>query len=518
MSCFAERLRLFASCAHEIVPKIQRGIEKESLRIAPDGRLSKKDHPRQLGSALTHPYITTDYSEALLELVTPTFHTVEATLAHLTELHQIVYRHIGDEALWTTSLPCLLDKDSEIPIAKFGDSNVGKMKRIYRQGLSLRYGSAMQVISGIHYNLSMPEEFWHALGIVNDDSGREAISDAYMAGIRNFHRYCWLVFFLFGASPAACASFFRASDIGSLSKFDTHTVYGPYSTSLRMSNYGYRNPVQSEIHIDHNSIAGYIATLSETIETPYREYEKFGVKVDGEYRQLNSNLLQIENEYYSVIRPKRRTLPLEKPTVALKKRGVEYLEIRCLDLDPFDPIGISVSQAKFMEVLIAYCLLLPSPSFSELHPSIIAGNKDISVLQGRNPDCKLSNNGNSATLQSWGQELMEDLHEVAGVFDAAMGESGYCDCVKEQSNKLNNPNDTPSGMIIEQLRSSGDPFFTFALKQSAESRRTIAQMPLGSDVVGKYASLAKESIEKQMSIESADRDDFDSFLQRYFGT
>ncbi len=516
MSTFANRLRQFASCAPDVVPAFARGVEKESLRIAPDGRLSKKDHPRQLGSALTHPFITTDYSEALLELVTPTFNSVEDTLAHLTELHQIVYRNIGDEVLWTASLPCLIEDESQIPIAKFGTSNVGQMKRVYRQGLSLRYGSAMQVISGIHYNFSVPEKFWHALGVVNNKSCQDAISDAYMAGIRNFHRYCWLVFYLFGASPAACASFFRGSDIGSLSKLDNHTIYGPYSTSLRMSNYGYRNPVQSEIHIDHNSIAQYIHTLSKTIDTPYPEYEKFGVKVDGEYRQLNSNLLQIENEYYSVIRPKRQTLPLERPTAALKNRGVEYLEIRCLDLDPFDPIGISVSQAKFLEVFITYCLLLASPPFSEIHPDIIASNKDVSVLNGRSPTCQLRNNANSVTLKSWGQQLMEELYEVAVCIDKALGESGYCDSVDKQLRKLSDPDTTPSGQVVAQLRSSGSPFFTFALEQSAESKRKITQMPLADDAIKKYSELAKESIEKQLLIEINDRDDFDTFLRRYF--
>ena len=517
MNSFNDRLKKFSDVADRVVPNFRRGIEKESLRITPAGHLSRKPHPIELGSALTHPFITTDYSEALLELVTPTFETVEQTLDHLKILHQIVYHHIGNEVLWVNSLPCLIDDDHSIPIADFGTSNIGTMKRVYRKGLSLRYGRKMQVIAGIHYNFSVPDLFWKSLDIGATDNNSEAVSNAYMAGIRNFHRYCWLLFYLFGASPAACSSFFTdQTDTENLANIDTHTIYAPFATSLRMSNLGYRNPVQSEIRIDNNSIEQYINTLSATINTPYRPYQDFGIKKKGEYIQLNSNLLQIENEYYSVVRPKRRTLPMEKPTNALRREGVEYIEIRCLDLDPFEPLGISLSQAKFIETFITFCLLQPSPPFTQIYPRIISENKDVSVLRGRDPDAQLLRNGAVTSIADWGNDLMRDIVKVAETIDNATGGHDYSKSVIEQWQKLEDPDITSSARIVEHLRQSKEPFFIFALRQAQKLKEQITEVAPESSIINQYDEIASESVIKQRQIEKSDTEEFDQFLKRYF--
>ena len=513
---FDERLQRIGDSADQIIPKIRRGIEKESLRISSDGHLSQRPHPRALGSALTHPFITTDYSEALIELVTPTFYSSNEVLHHLEQLHQVVFQHIDDELLWVNSLPCLLGDENSIPIAEFGTSNIGRMKHVYRRGLGFRYGRKMQIIAGLHYNFSVPDSFWDALGISSNDSNGNTISNAYMAGIRNFHRYCWLLFFLFGASPAACRSFFGDIDSPDLINMGSHTLYSPHATSIRMSNYGYRNPVQSEICIDHNSIDRYIETLKSTISTPYSEYEKFESKPDGEFSQLNANLLQIENEYYSVIRPKRRTLPMEKPTQALQSRGVEYIEVRCLDLDPFETIGISDSQARFLDVFLTYCLLCPSPSLSNEHPQVVATNKDATVLNGRAPNLVLQRNGKKTTLVSWGSELMEDLEAVAEIFDKVSTVNGYRHAVREQSLKLNNPERTPSARILNELMERDEAFFEFAMRKAQESKKTIASKKFAQTDVEYYDDVARASIGKQMEIEREDNLDFEQFLKNYF--
>ena len=502
--------------AEEIFSKIRRGIEKESLRISPDGHLSQRSHPKELGSALTHPFITTDYSEALIELVTPTFTSLKQVLDHLELLHGIVYHHIDEELLWVNSLPCLIGDENAIPIASFGTSNIGQMKHVYRRGLDVRYGRRMQVIAGIHYNISVPDIFWEALGIYTSGSSQREISNAYMAGIRNFHRYCWLLFYLFGASPAACRSFFPGSEACGLSDFHSHTVYARYGTSLRMSNYGYRNPVQSEIRVNQNSVDAYIETLSNTITTPFPMYEKYGIKSNGNYIQLNTNLLQIENEYYSVIRPKRRTKPMEKPTHALRDRGVEYLEIRCLDLDPYEPTGISQSQAQFLDLFITYCLLHSSPTMSDRHYPIISANKDATVLNGRDPDLVLKRNGERITLRAWGSEILENLEPIAELFDQALATDNYQRCIQVQKDKLNNPEQTPSARILNELKENDEPFFTFAMRRAEEARKAIISKPLNSAEISKFAEVARDSINKQIEMEKKDSVEFDEFLEWYF--
>ncbi len=516
MTTFSQQLDLLEKRAREIIPFIRRGIEKESLRITADGRLSQRDHPETLGSALTHPSITTDYSEALIELVTPTFTTVEETLDCLDELHRVVYHNCPDEMLWVNSLPCLLGDESEIPIAKFGTSNVGRMKHIYRRGLELRYGRKMQTIAGIHYNVSVPNAFWELQMQSRKDSLQDIASNGYMAGVRNFHRYCWLLFYLFGASPAACRSFFGNVDTSRLSEFSTHTLYGPYATSMRMSDIGYRNPVQSEIHVDHNSVERYAETLSRNTTTPYPKYVEHGIKRNGEYIQLNPNLLQIENEYYSVIRPKRTIRPHETPTRALKERGVEYLELRCLDLDPYSPIGISSAQARFLDLFVVYCLLRPSPMFTTEHPKTIAQNKNTAVIAGRKPGQTLVKNGTQQTLSSWGRQLLGEIMLIAEIFDDALDSNLYVETVRSQHDALTDSQLTPAARILDELRSGEEAFFDFAMRKANEARTVFTARGISPEVLGKYGELAAESVRMQHAIEESDSGDFENFLAAYF--
>ena len=151
-----------------------KGVEKESLRVSPDGYIEQSEHPRELGSTLTHEHITTDYSEALIELVTPPFRESWELLQYLCDLHQFVYRHLGEQLLWATSMPCIIDGDPSIPIARYGRSNIGRMKEAYRRGLGWRYGRMMQAISGVHYNYSFPEHFWPVLAATTAGARRRS--------------------------------------------------------------------------------------------------------------------------------------------------------------------------------------------------------------------------------------------------------------------------------------------------------------------------------------------------------
>ena len=303
---------------------LRRGIEKESLRVRPDGSLATTPHPARLGSALTHPHITTDFSESQVELITGVHSNADACLTELTEIHQVVYRAIGDELLWGASMPCRLPADDAIPIGRYGNSNVGRAKSVYRMGLSHRYGRRMQTISGIHYNFSLPGQL---------------SNEAYFALIRNFRRHSWLLLYLFGASPAVCASFVADRE-HELERLSGDTLYLPHATSLRMGRLGYQSDAQSSLAVSYNSLESYGASLQEALTKPYPAYEAIGIRDGDDYRQLATSLLQIENEFYGTIRPKRVIRPGERPLHALRDRGVEYVEVRLMDLDPFQPVGI----------------------------------------------------------------------------------------------------------------------------------------------------------------------------------
>src|SRR5258708_3119455 len=344
----------------------RKGVEKESLRVTPEGRLAPTPHPASLGCALTNEHITTDYSEAVIELVTPAFTHSWELLQYLLDLHQFVYRHLGDELLWATSMPCAIERDEEIPLAQYGSSHIGRMKTIYRNGLGLRYGRMMQAISGVHFNYSFPLPFWEvwaaACGVAAPAT--PFVSACYFDLLRNYRRHGWLVLYLFGVSPVVCKSFLRGREL-QLADLGSGTAYEPYATSLRMSDVGYRNRNQAGLAVSVNSLEEYVRDLTHAITTLHPPYQALGVKVDGEYRQLNANILQIENEYYSFIRPKRVARSGERPTKALQRAGVEYVEVRALDVSAFDPVGVNQNKLRFLEAFLALCLLRESAPIGE---------------------------------------------------------------------------------------------------------------------------------------------------------
>jgi len=239
------RLALLADEKHRaVLAGGLRGIERETLRVDRAGHLARSPHPVAMGSALTHPQITTDYAETLLEFITPAEKDIADTVAKLDGIHRYAYSKLGDELLWSQSMPCQLPAEQDIEIAYYGTSNLGMLKHVYRRGLALRYGKAMQCIAGIHYNYSLDEGLWRVLA-ENEVSGkrlspRSFQSEAYLATIRNFRRYSWLLMYLFGASPVLSSSFLRGRP-HQLDTLSDDTLYLPYATSLRMSDLGYQS-------------------------------------------------------------------------------------------------------------------------------------------------------------------------------------------------------------------------------------------------------------------------------------
>ena len=493
------------------------GLEKESLRVDAAGEVALTPHPPGLGSALTNAYITTDFSEALLEFITPPFIGIEPAMACLDRIHRFAYAHLGDEILWATSMPCRIAGDESLPIARYGSSNVGRMKHYYRRGLSYRYGRTMQVISGVHFNYSLPDAFWPAYASAERANARQrpTPSSAYFGLIRNFQRFGWIIPYLFGSSPAVCKSFLVRAARG-FDELDSATWYQPHATSLRMSDIGYKNSTQAGLAIAYDDLDGYVQSLTRAIETPHPAYEEVGVVVDGERRQLNCNILQIENEYYSFIRPKQIARSGEKPTLALKRRGVRYVEVRALDVSPFDPVGVNDSQLRFLEAFLILCLLARSPPIGPEEQAEINRNQQVVATRGREPGLALARLGGPVSLRQWATEICESLQGVCEMLDRASGGGDYARALGEQREAVVEPAGLPSSRVLAEMRANSESFFEFAMRKSGEHRRYFKRRALGARQREQFEEESRRSLVQQRQIEAADRVPFDEYLRRYF--
>ncbi len=518
-----ELLATFAEPANNASLRgILRGLEKESLRVTPEGTMAQTDHPPALGSALTHPHITTDYSEALLEFITEPFADVEPLLAQLDNIHRFTYQQLAGnrERLWPASMPCTLGSDAEIPVARYGTSNSGKMKTVYRVGLGHRYGRSMQTIAGIHYNFSLPDDFWRVLQTQsgNQQSLQEFKTERYFGLIRNFRRNFWLLIYLFGASPAVCSCFVknRAHKLLPFPAAD-QTMYLPYATSLRMGDLGYQSDAQKTLVVNYNNLSDYLKTLCGAITQSHPAYEQIGVKdTEGNYQQLNSSLLQIENEFYSSIRPKRTTERGETALQALRLRGVEYVEVRCVDLNPYEPLGITIEQMQVMDAFLLYCLLSDSPETDEREFHQGQENQKRIVNSGRDPALELLRGDNSITMRAWAQEILQGSDACAELLDQAKGGNAYRQALSLQLAKLENPELTPSARVLRDMSSAQQSFYAHTLALAEQHRAYFATRPLTEKDYADFAQMSAQSLHKQTELETQQQVNFDEYLESYY--
>lgn len=521
MSILDGRLRLLAQpAAIHALRGILRGIEKENLRVDTDGQLSQRPHPAALGSALTHPSITTDYSEALLEFITPPSTSVADTLTVLDQIHRFTHATLSDELLWVHSMPCMLGEDRDIPVARYGSSNIGRMKTIYRIGLGHRYGRLMQTIAGIHYNWSLPDAGWEILrgAEANPPPLRDYKTARYFDLIRNFRRYLWILLYLFGAAPAVCRSFVRGRT-HRLESFgeDTHSLYSPYATSLRMGDLGYQSKAQQQLNICYNSLEAYLERLRRGLTTPYAPYEAIGLRdADGGYRQLSTALLQIENEFYSTIRPKRPAASGEAPLRALRERGVQYVEVRCLDLNPYDPLGIDAEQIHFLDVFLLFCLLADSPQASDAEYQLLRHNQAQVVYRGRDPELELEILGRRRPLRDWARELFAVMAPVAALLDEAQSTDAHQRALQALAPRIDAAEETPAARILAEMRASGDTYFQTALGHARGHREYFLRAPLDAAVGADFREQTQQSLRHQTDIEATNGQSFEDFLAAYY--
>jgi glutamate--cysteine ligase len=488
--------------------KIIRGIEKECLR-SDFGKVSTKPHSDKVGKALTHSFITTDFSESLLEFITPPLESTDECLSFLEKLHIYTQEKFHDEVLWPNSIPCELEDDN-MPLALYGSSNIGRLKTLYRSGLSYRYGRRMQMVAGIHYNISFGEslvkKLWKERG--SKQSYTKFKSQMYFDTIRNYRKYFWMLIYLFGASPVIDKSFV-GNRPHALDELDESSLYLEHATCLRMGGLGYQSNSQDSIYICYNDLDHYIETLNDALTASHEPYSKIGNKVGDEYRQINDFLLQIENEYYSLIRPKMPINPLERPLSALKSRGVEYLELRLFDLDPFSPIGISKQQTDFTDLFMLFCLLSESEKHDPIQCRSFDQNQKLVVEQGRLPGLEIWEYDKKRDMKDWANELLSKIKAMA--VDLELDSSS----VDLQKKKFNDVSLTPSAKLLAEIKREDQTFLEYTRTKARENRALFLNKSLSDsdrEMLDKEVSL---SIQKQLNEEQSDTKSFDDFLIDY---
>lgn len=514
------------------------GLEKEGLRVTADGQIAQSDHPAVLGAALTHPYITTDFSEALLEVVTPPMNSTGDALQCLENIHRFIHQNLQNgEIVWGSSMPCILDGEDSIRIGHYGHSNAARMKSIYRKGLGLRYGKSMQAIAGIHFNYSLPKAFWPVWRAIypapTDQSDQDFVTGQYFRMTRNLLRYGWLVPYLFGSSPAICKCFLNGADpLPSMEQFRGDTWFEPYGTSLRMGNIGYQYRTESPVYVDYNHADAYIRDLLQLISSPYEAYESLGLRdANGHYQQLNTHRLQIENEYYSSVRPKQVPEGNEMPVLAMARRGIRYLELRSTDINPFDPVGLSGEQLYFLEMLMVFSVLQDDLMLDRNDLLRVSENMAITAHQGRKPGVQLFRSGSAdgtktsgshgaaVTLKDWGLELLDQMSAVAALLDHQTGTDVYTHSLVLQQAKMKDTEATPSARVLREMTERHTSFADFALSRSRKNHEWLCQ---SSDTVqGDYdatslSELAAVSLRQQSALEQQDEPPLDEWLAQYF--
>lgn len=497
----------------------RRGIEKEGLRVSRDThRISQLEHPTALGSALTHSAITTDYSEALLEFITGVHDTPENALEELFHLHAFTSQSLPNEIIWSASMPGELKGEADIPIAHYGSSNIGTMKRVYRNGLGARYGRAMQAIAGIHYNFSLPDTFWEQSLVQskNDRSIKEWRTEGYLALIRNFQRRLWLLNYLTGSSPAISRSFVSGQP-AHLVAGEPETLLSNYATSLRMGDLGYTSSAQDGLQICYNQLATYIQTLTEAIVEPYKGYASLPATRDGEMLQLNQGLLQIENEFYSAIRPKRVTESGEAPVRALDSRGIEYVEVRCLDVNPFTPLGIDVETTALVDAFLLSCLLEDSPPCTPDSRKMDEENNKRALNHGRDPSLRLLTEANGEqSLEEASQPILSSMMTAAELLDGASNTARHTEAVNAAQARILGDQETPSARVIRELNEGQIDYSALMGQYSEQWNQMFRETAIPQNIRTHLADEAIASLRKQREIEKSDTSTFEAFLQAFY--
>ncbi|MDK0774295.1 bifunctional glutamate--cysteine ligase GshA/glutathione synthetase GshB [Clostridium perfringens] len=414
------------------------GLEKENVRVTERGNLALTPHPKAFGDRENNPYIKTDFSESQLEMVTPICNTLEEVYSFICNLNKVVSLEImkNGEFLWPQSNPPILPREEEIPIAKLSN----REDELYRENLSYKYGKKKQVISGIHYNFSFKEEFikllYKELKVKKDF--REFKDDIYLRMARNFQKYHWLLIYLTGASPVFHESYIdEIKEEGE--KLGEDSYYIKDDTSLRNSSYGYKN--KKDYYVSYNSIEEYASDIKNLVK-------------DKEIQSIK--------EYYNPIRLK--SLGSEDMLESLLHKGIDYLEVRLLDLDPLSIQGVSKETLYLVHLFMIYTLLKENKEITYKDQEEFFKNHDMVALKGRNEEAVIHENGVPVLLKDKGREILSEMDEIVEILFSNNEE--FKNVIKRALEKINNPHDTISEKLIKDIKEEG--YINFHMRLAKE--------------------------------------------------
>lgn len=489
------------------------GIEREALRIDEESfSISQTVHPAKLGSSFSNKFITTDFSESLLELITPPLPIQNNDLSFLENLHHFVSLNIENEILWPYSIPPTIKDDNEIPIAYYGLSNHALFKRAYRRGLAQRYGKIMQACAGLHFNYSFSEKLFRQ-NILDEDKKLNK-NFIYFRALRNLHRMNWMILYFTGASPIVTSNFVNKSQYD-LKKIDQSTYYLPYSTSLRMSDLGYSNIMKSDLSISLDTLESYIKDLRLATATPSSLFQNISTDYTEESSQINTNILQIEDEYYATSRPKSDRAEYQRTIENLAHFGVNYIELRSPDINPFERVGIDKDTVHFLEMLVIYCALKSSPIINNDEKEEIKKNDLLVCTQGRKTESFLMRKGKKISIKNWAFEILDDMQDVANYLN--LGNVNYSQILLEKKEQIANPELTLSSRLLELILKNKVSYSDLALELADKNKRFYKQKSKTSNKNWMlFVEESKNSKNTTEMTEKADDKTYNNFVKAYF--
>jgi glutamate--cysteine ligase len=490
------------------------GIEKESLRII-ETNISQNLHPTSIGSSLFNKYITTDFSEAQLEFVTPPTKNSQSSVQTLDDIQHFVSNKIEDEYLWPFSIPPNFKNDLDVKIAKYGSSDLARFKELYRLGLAHRYGRAMQAISGVHFNFSFPEAIWKSSLFYNQSKSLKTIrSNNYLSILRNVFRLNWLILYLFGSSPIILKNYLRESD-NAYPKIDDDTYYLPFATSLRMSDLGYQNLGRQNMIASTNSLDNYISDLRQATNTISKDFHAISEKFSPNIVQINGNIIQIEDEYYAVARPKSMSQKHRRLSTNLNVSGIDYIELRSLDINPFLREGISSKDITFLEVLFIYSLFKKDTPISSEEQKDISYNDFLVSRKGRSPDLFILDNGNRVSFKDKAKIVLDDMMIIAEYLD--QDNNGYIQSIERMLTRIEDPSKTLSALLLDKSLSDSNGFIGLGNTIGQENRKYYRSLDSSDNINWELLEKeSKDSISQMNKAIPSTNESFQLFLNNYF--
>lgn len=453
------------------------GIEKESLRVNEKGELSLTDHPKIFGDKEKNPYITVDFSESQIEMITPVEDSIEKAYSFLRNIHEIVTLNLENEFLWNQSVPPRLPKSELIPIGKFPNN---KKAEEYRENLAKKHGKKKQLLSGIHFNFSFKDELLEELyeKIDEDISFQDFKNEIYLKISRNYFKYGWIIIYLLGASPLVDKTY-KSECIEHMKGFDKDTYYFEDGVSFRNGVCGYKN--QEKFYIDHTNIESYLKSLEVLID---------------------KGILQGAREYYSPIRLKGSD-PKDILN-SLRNDGIKYLELRSIDLNPFNDIGIDKRDLEFIHLLLLFLLLKEDEEFNEEDYYRYLKNQELLATLGNGKDFNLiCCKGKKISPKEQSENILKWIEET-------LIKSGYFTekdkkILKYQKEKLNN--NLYTDKILKETKEKGFiPFQMDDIKRYLESFKEKEYTLKGyEDLELSTQILIKDAIKRGVKFEILDR-------------